>query len=79
MFPMAPEDKLREVLQYQEDQRRQAARERMARAAPAEPTSEPAGVPNARSPRARNPWVVAQQLLHSIVGARGVAHRHAAR
>jgi hypothetical protein len=79
MFPMAPEDKLREVLQYQEDQRRQAARERMARAAPAEPMSEPAGVPSTRSPRARNPWVVARQVLHSIIGTHGVAHRNAAR
>ena len=33
MFPMSPEDKLREVIDYQDGQRRQRARERMARAA----------------------------------------------
>jgi hypothetical protein len=70
MFQMAPEDRLREVLHYQEEQRRQAALERMARAAPAGPQRRPGrGAP--RNSGWSNPWLAARQLLHSISGTHG--------
>ena len=71
MFQMAPEDRLREVLHYQQEQRRQAALERMARAAPAEEPAEASGARSARSSGWSNPWLAARQLLHSISGTHG--------
>lgn len=76
MFQMAPEDRLREVLRYQEQQRAQMARERMARAAPAKRATEPSG---ARAAGSHNPWTVARQLLHSLAGTHATAHRTTAR
>ena len=71
MFQMAPEDRLRNVMQDQEEQRRQAALERMARAAPAEKPAEASRAQSARNSWWSNPWPAARQLLHSVTGTRG--------
>jgi hypothetical protein len=79
MFQMAPEDRLRYVVRNQEEQRRQAALERMARAAPAEEPAEASGARSAKSLGWDNPWLAARQLLRSLTGTQRVASRHAAR
>ena len=79
MFQMAPEDRLRNVMHYQEEQRKHAALERMARAAPAENAAEASGARSARSSGWSGPWLAARQLLRSLSGTHGVASRHAAR
>jgi hypothetical protein len=78
MFQMAPEDRLRNVMRYQEEQRRQASLERMARAVPAETPAEPSGARSARS-FGWSPWLAARQILRSVTGMHGLAPRHSAR
>ena len=77
MFPMAPEDELREVLQYQEGQRRQMARERMARAASAKPTPGPSGARNVKRSGLHEPWLAARRLLRSLTRTHGLVRRKA--
>jgi hypothetical protein len=79
MFQMAPEDRLRNVMHYQEEQRIQAALERMARTAPAENTSETSGARSARSSDAHNPRVAVIQLLRSLTDTHRAVSRHTAR
>jgi len=79
MFQMAPEDRLRNVMRYQEEQRRQASLERMARAAPAERPAEASRARSAGSSAWSSHWLAARQLLRSLTGMHGVASRHSAR
>lgn len=77
MFPMSPEDRLREVMQYQDEQRAQMALERIARAASAKHTTEPSGARNVKSSGSYDLWLAASQLLHSLTETRGVVRRRA--
>jgi hypothetical protein len=79
MFQMAPEDRLRNVMRYQEEERRQAALERMARAAPADMPVEASEARRARRTGWNHPWLAARQLLRSFTGMHGIAPRHPAR
>jgi hypothetical protein len=78
MFPMSPEDKYREVMQYQEDQRRQMARERMARAVPAKRQPGPSGTRLVKPFGIHDLWLAARNVLHSLTTKHGVV-RHRAR
>jgi hypothetical protein len=76
MFQMTPENTLRQVLRYQDDQRAQMARERMARAASAEHTTGPCRARRVRSPSLHGPWAALRQLLHPGAGTHRIAwHR----
>lgn len=77
MFQMAPEDRLRNVLHYQEEQRRQAALERMARAAPSKPVTEPSPARDVGSSGSHELWLAATRLLHTFTGTRGMVRRGA--
>jgi hypothetical protein len=78
MFPMSPEDTYREVTKYQEDQRRQMARERMARATPAERQPGPSGTRLARPFGVHDLWLAARNVVRSLTATHGVL-RHRAR
>jgi hypothetical protein len=80
MFQMSPEDMLRNVMHYQEEQRKQASLERMARpAVPAEKPTEASGARSAKSSHSHSPRATVIQLLRSLTGTRTVAPRHPAR
>jgi len=72
MFQMSPEDKLRQVVHYQDEQRGQMARERMANAASARPTIEPSGARSAASSGSHHS-MTARHLLQALTGKHGVA------
>jgi hypothetical protein len=76
MFPMTPEDTFRQVKRYQDEQRAQMARERMARAASAERSTGPSGARRVWSPARQSLWAAVTQLFHLRVGTRRIAgHR----
>ncbi len=76
MFPMTPEDTFRQVKRYQDEQRAQMARERMARVASPERSTEPSGARRVGSPAPQSPWAAVRQLLHLRIGTRRIAgHR----
>jgi hypothetical protein len=76
MFPMTPEDTFRQVKRYQDEQRAQMARERMARAASPERSTGPSGPRRAWSPAPQSLWASVRQLFHLRVGTRRIAgHR----
>ena len=66
MFPMTPEETLRQVTRYQDEQRAQMARERMARAAPPRHATEPAGARRVGLPGSQRPWVAVREFLCSL-------------
>ena len=74
MFPMSPEDKLRQVMHYQDEQREQMARERLARAASARPTIEPSGARGVGSSYSHNLLMTARHLVQTLAGRPGVPH-----
>lgn len=79
MYQMAPEDRLRNVMRYQEEQRKLAALERMARAAPAEKPVEAPVAWSAPSSHPHDPRLAVIQILRTLTGTHGVAPRHTAR
>jgi hypothetical protein len=66
MFPMTPEETLRQVTRYQDEQRAQMARERMARAAPPRGATDPAGARRVGFPGSQRPWVAVRKFLCSL-------------
>jgi hypothetical protein len=77
MFPMTPEDTYRQVKRYQDEQRAQMARERMARAASPERSTGPSGVRRVWSPAPPSLWAAVRQLFHLRVGTRRIAEHRA--
>jgi hypothetical protein len=76
MFPMTPEDTFRQVKRYQDEQRAQMARDRMARAASRERSTGPSGARRVWSPAPQGLWAAVRQLFHLRVGTRRIAwHR----
>jgi hypothetical protein len=76
MFPMTPEDTFRQVKRYQDEQRAQMARERMARVASPERSTGPSGARRVGSPAPQGLWAAVRQLFHLRVGTRRIAwHR----
>jgi hypothetical protein len=82
MFPMTPEDLYRQVARSQDEARQEVARERMAMAASAPPTTRRTGVRNLAGSAVRtlshNARLTTQHLFHALAAPGGVA-RHRAR
>ena len=77
MFPMSPEDKLREVIDYQDGQRRQMARERMVRAATPRHPFWAVRLPKITGPRWHDPWLAVRHALRSLTATRRASRSRA--
>ena len=77
MFPMSPEDKLREVIDYQDGQRRQMARERMVRADSPRQALWAVRLLKITSRRWHDIWLAARHALRSLAPTHGEARSRA--
>jgi len=75
MFSISPEDTLRQVMRYQDEQREQVARERLANAASAGRAPVQPGARGVEDSGWRDLWVAMRQRLLAITGRHAMARR----